>query len=72
MIPSNYLTFIPQQLFQTEEEAINQVSRGKAWASMIFSHNYSEALVERSENIRSVEEWTLDAASVAVSMDMSS
>ncbi|XP_058824504.1 ABC transporter G family member 20 [Topomyia yanbarensis] len=59
------------EMYESEAEAIEQVNRGKAWASMVFAHNYSEALYQRSENIRKVHEWTLDMSSIMVSMDMS-
>ncbi|XP_053697536.1 ABC transporter G family member 20 [Sabethes cyaneus] len=62
---------IDVQLFENEYDANDQVAHGKAWASMVFAHNYSEALFQRSENIRKVSEWTLDKSSVIVSMDMS-
>lgn len=60
------------QFYQTEDEAREEVSHGRAWASLVFAHNYSEAVVERSENLRNIKDWTLEAATVGVSMDMSS
>ncbi|KAL1396672.1 hypothetical protein pipiens_010361 [Culex pipiens pipiens] len=62
---------IDVQFYQTEDEAREEVSHGRAWASLVFAHNYSEAVVERSENLRNIKDWTLEAATVGVSMDMS-
>lgn len=39
---------------------------------MIFSGNYSESLVERTEAGRYAEDYTLEASDINIRMDMSS
>lgn len=56
----------------TEEESLELVRRGKVWGAMVFQANYSESLIARVESGRYVEDSVLDAASLGVTMDMSS
>lgn len=48
------------------------VRRGKAWGALIFSQNYSESLVERTEHGQNVDRYVVDAAELNVKLDMSS
>lgn len=48
------------------------VRRGKAWGALIFSQNYSESLVERTEHGQNVDSYVVDAAELNVKLDMSS
>lgn len=61
-----------QTHFGTEEEAYEVVRRGKAWGALVFSHNYSESLVERTEYGQNVDSYTVDSAELNVKLDMSS
>ena len=61
-----------QTHFGTDEEAFEWVRRGKAWGAMVFSHNYSESLVDRVEYGQNAESHIIDAAQLDVKMDMSS
>ena len=71
-----YLEFLKNrsvviQHVNTDSEALDQVQRGKAWGALVFASNYSDALVERTEAGRDIEEWNLEASDMAVTMDMS-
>lgn len=57
--------------FKTDEDAYEQVRRGLAWGSMVFTSNYSEALKERSEEGRFASDEDLAAAEIEVRLDMS-
>lgn len=57
---------------KTDEDAIERVRRGAAWGALIFSSNYSESLVERTERGQSAEDYIIDNAAVTVRLDMSS
>lgn len=46
--------------------------RGKAWGSLVFAHNYSESLVERTEYGQNVEDYVVESAELDVHLDMSS
>lgn len=48
------------------------VRRGKAWGALIFSSNYSDSLIERTEYGQNVPDSVLDAAELNVKLDMSS
>lgn len=61
-----------QTYFDTEEGAKREVSRGRAWAAITFASNYSESLVQRTEDGQGAEEWTIEASDVNVQLDMSS
>lgn len=61
-----------QTFYETEEEAFEEVRRGRAWGALVFAANYSESLVERVEAGQFAEESTIDAAAVSVRLDMSS
>lgn len=62
----------PQQLFDSDEAAYEEVRRGRAWAAMIFQSNYSDSLVERTEAGRYAEDYTIEASDIQIKMDMSS
>ncbi|XP_037950080.1 ABC transporter G family member 20 [Teleopsis dalmanni] len=59
------------KFLQSDEEAFQEVKRGKAWGSLIFSSNYSESLVERIESGRFTDDATVEASDVNVRLDMS-
>lgn len=61
-----------QQIYNTNEEAIKEVERGRVWGAMIFQKNYSESLVQRTEAGRYATDYTIEASDVDVRMDMSS
>lgn len=63
---------LKQTHYGTDEEAFEVVRRGKAWGALIFSHNYSESLVERVEYGQNAEDHVIDAAELNVKLDMSS
>lgn len=48
------------------------VRRGKAWGALVFSSNYSESLVERTEGGRDVDDIVVEGAELVVKLDMSS
>jgi len=48
------------------------VRQGKAWGALIFSHNYTDSLVERTEYGQNVPDSILEAAEMTVKLDMSS
>lgn len=59
-------------MFNSDEEAYEEVRRGRAWGSMVFQSNYSESLVERTEAGRYATDFTIEASDVDVRLDMSS
>lgn len=59
-------------MFNSDEEAHEEVRRGRAWGSIIFQSNYSESLVERTEGGRYATDYTIEASDVDVRLDMSS
>lgn len=61
-----------QQLYESDEAAYKEVERGRAWGAMIFQNNYTDSLVERTEQGRYAEDYTIDASDIAVKLDMSS
>ena len=61
-----------QTHFRSDEEAFESVRRGKAWGALIFSSNYSESLIDRTEYGQNVPNGVLDAADLNVRLDMSS
>lgn len=61
-----------QELFGSDEDARLEVKRGKAWGAMIFQSNYSAALVERTEQGRSADDYTIEASDIGINLDMSS
>ena len=46
--------------------------RGKAWGSLVFSNNYTDALMERTESGRFTDDATVEASDLNVKLDMSS
>lgn len=69
---NNELGILDQTHFETDEEAYEVVRRGKAWGALVFAHNYSESLVERTEYGQNVDDAVLDFAELNVKLDMSS
>ncbi|XP_023287880.1 ABC transporter G family member 20 isoform X2 [Orussus abietinus] len=57
--------------YGNEDDAIHAIKKGKAWATLMFSSNYSESLVNRLEMGKDVDEWSVLAADLNVIMDMS-
>lgn len=49
-----------------------EVERGRAWGAMVFRSNYSNALVERTEQGRSADDYTIEASDIGIRLDMSS
>lgn len=72
-----YLTYLKNnksmvlEHYDTAEAAYEQVRRGWAWGSMIFTSNYSDALKERSEEGRFATDEALAASEIEVRLDMS-
>ncbi|CAD7092081.1 unnamed protein product [Hermetia illucens] len=62
---------ITLRYYETEQDAFEEVRKGKAWGALVFASNYSESLVERTEAGRSAENATIDASEVEVRLDMS-
>lgn len=48
------------------------VRRGKAWGSLVFASNYTDSLVERTENGRYTDDATVESSDLNVRLDMSS
>lgn len=48
------------------------VKSGQAWGSLVFASNYTESLIERTENPRYVDNATVDASDLGIKLDMSS
>lgn len=61
-----------QQMFDSDEAAYEEVRRGRAWGSLIFSPNFTEAMSHRVEFGANVDNISIDASEVEVKMDMSS
>ncbi|KAG4069757.1 hypothetical protein HA402_003198 [Bradysia odoriphaga] len=57
--------------YATEEEAFNEVTRGRAWGALVFPQNYSSSLVERTESGRFTDDWVIESSDVTVRLDMS-
>lgn len=61
-----------QELYDSDEAVYEVVRRGHAWGSIVFSANYSESVLERSEQGRFADQATLDFSDVNVRLDQSS
>jgi len=61
-----------QENYATEEEAFNEVKRGRAWGALVFPQNYSSSLIERTESGRFTDDWVIESSDVTVRLDMSS
>lgn len=48
------------------------VRRGQAWGSLVFAENYTDSLVERTENGRYTDDATVESSDLNVKLDMSS
>lgn len=59
-------------MFDSDEAAYEEVRRGRAWGSLIFSPNFTEAMSHRVEFGANVDNISIDASEVEVKMDMSS
>ncbi|XP_055375521.1 ABC transporter G family member 20 [Condylostylus longicornis] len=57
--------------FPDDDSAFEEVRRGRAWGVVVFAKNYSDSLVERTESGRSVDDYTIESAEVAIRLDMS-
>ncbi|XP_037813474.1 ABC transporter G family member 23 [Lucilia sericata] len=55
----------------SDEEANEMVRRGQAWGSLVFADNYTESLVERTENGRYTDDATVESSDLNVKLDMS-
>uniref|UniRef100_A0A2M4AFI7 Putative abc transporter n=1 Tax=Anopheles triannulatus TaxID=58253 RepID=A0A2M4AFI7_9DIPT len=76
LLSCRYMEFLKNrsvvlELFQDEDTALKEVSRGRAWGALVFASNYSDSLVERTERGRDVDDFTIESANLAVTMDMS-
>ncbi|CAO1389625.1 unnamed protein product [Diamesa hyperborea] len=76
LLSCRYLEFLKNRSvtvthFATDEEAFEVVRRGKAWGALVFSSNYSESLVERTEGGRDVDDIIVEGAELVVKLDMS-
>lgn len=59
-------------MYGSDEDARLEVKRGHAWGAMIFQSNYSAALVQRTEQGRSADDYTIEASDIGINLDMSS
>lgn len=66
----NYVSF--QKYLKTDDEAYDEVKRGKAWGALVFSGNYTDALVDRVENTRFAEDGSIESSEINIRLDMSS
>ncbi|XP_046742307.1 ABC transporter G family member 20 [Diprion similis] len=57
--------------YKTDEDAKYAVKKGWAWAVLNFPSNYSKSLVDRMDNGRDADEWSIQYSDVDVTMDMS-
>lgn len=64
--------YFKQEFYGSEEDANEEVRRGRAWGAMVFQKNYSDSLVERTQMGRTADQWVLEASDLAVRFDMSS
>ncbi|XP_037955428.1 ABC transporter G family member 20-like [Teleopsis dalmanni] len=77
MLSCRYLGMLIQnksmnvKYLNSDEEAIEEVRRGRAWGVLTFSKNYSMALVERIENGRYADNITIENSNLDVQLDMS-
>lgn len=61
-----------QKYVDTEQEARRMVETGNAWAMMVVSHNFSDAMRNRLDLGRDVEPEDVMASSISVFPDKSS
>ncbi|XP_032592971.1 ABC transporter G family member 20 [Drosophila grimshawi] len=54
-----------------DEDAYEEVRRGRAWAALVLQSNYTSSLVERVEEGRYAEDATVEASDLGVRMDWS-
>lgn len=66
------LFLLVQEMFDSDEAAYNEVKRGRAWGSIIFSSNFTQALSNRVDYGSNVDNFSLDASEVEIRLDMSS
>lgn len=66
----NYVSL--QKYLKTDDEAYDEVKRGKAWGALVFSDNYTDALVDRVENTRFAEDGSIESSEINIRLDMSS
>ncbi|KAH8404302.1 hypothetical protein KR215_006683 [Drosophila sulfurigaster] len=54
-----------------DEEAYEEVRRGRAWAALVIQSNYTDSLVQRVEDGRYADDATVEASDLDVRMDWS-
>lgn len=59
-------------MFDSDEAAHNEVKRGRAWGSLIFPSNFTEALSRRVDYGANVDNFSIEASEIEIRMDMSS
>lgn len=59
-------------MFPSDFDAYEEVKRGRAWGSVVFSRNFSQALSNRVDYGTNVDNFSLDASEVEIRLDMSS
>ncbi|XP_011307965.1 ABC transporter G family member 20 isoform X1 [Fopius arisanus] len=57
--------------FRTKEDALHAVERGKAWGTLYFTENFTDALSARMILGRDADEETLEQSEIKVWLDMS-
>lgn len=69
-----FFTFIAsmQDFYDTDEQAYNEVKRGRAWGALIFPSNFTEGMSGRVEYGSNVDNFSIEASEVEIRMDMSS
>ena len=66
------LTLELQEYYPDPESAMEAVRRGKAWGTLYFTENFTDALVARMLLGKEADEETLDQSEIRVWLDMSS
>lgn len=61
-----------QEMFPSDEAAYEEVKRGRAWGSIVFTSNFTKALSNRVDYGTNVDNFSLDASEVEIRLDMSS
>lgn len=68
----HFTSSFSQKYVNEDEDAYEEVRRGRAWAALVIQPNYTNALVERVEDGRYAEDGTVEASDLGVRMDWSS
>lgn len=69
---SFYFVLFVQEMFDSDEAAYNEVKRGRAWGSIVFNRNFTQALSNRVDFGANADNFSLDASEVEIRLDMSS